>query len=36
MNFITRLLISQRNSVVYNAILMIVDRYTKMARYIPT
>jgi transposase InsO family protein len=36
MDFITGLPISQRNGVAYDAILVIVDRYTKMARYIPT
>jgi transposase InsO family protein len=36
MDFITGLPLSRRNGVVYDAILVIVDRYTKMARYIPT
>jgi hypothetical protein len=36
MDFITGLPLSWRNGVVYDAILVIVDRYTKMARYIPT
>jgi transposase InsO family protein len=36
MDFITGLPISQRNGVAYDAILVIVDCYTKIARYIPT
>jgi transposase InsO family protein len=36
MDFITGLPLSRRNGVVYDAILVVVDRYTKMARYIPT
>jgi hypothetical protein len=35
MDFVTGLPVSRRNGVVYDAILVIVDRYTKMARYIP-
>jgi len=35
MDFITDLPPSKRNGSVYDAILVIVDRYTKMARYIP-
>ena len=36
MDFITGLPLSKRNTVVYNACLMVVNRYTKMAKYIPT
>jgi hypothetical protein len=36
MDFITGLLLSRRGDSVFDAILVIVDRYTKMARYIPT
>jgi transposase InsO family protein len=36
MDFITGLPPSRRGDGVYDAILVVVDRYTKMARYIPT
>jgi transposase InsO family protein len=36
MDFITGLPLSKRGDSVYDAILVVVDRYTKMARYIPT
>lgn len=36
MDFITGLPLSKRDACVYDAILVVVDRYTKMARYIPT
>ena len=36
MDFITDLPPSKRNACVYDAILVIVDRYSKMNRYIPT
>jgi hypothetical protein len=35
MDFITGLPLSWRNGVVYDAILVVVDCYTKIARYIP-
>jgi hypothetical protein len=35
MDFIMDLLLSTRNGRVYNSILIIVDRFTKMAIYIP-
>ena len=35
MDFITGLPLSKRKGIVYDAILMVIDRYTKMARYIP-
>ena len=34
MNFITRLLSNKRRDVVYNSILIIIDRYIKMIKYI--
>ena len=36
MDFITGLPLSKRNTIIYDACLMVVDRYTKMAKYIPT
>lgn len=36
MNFIIELSPSKRKDVVYDTILVIVDRYTKMTRYLPT
>ena len=36
MDFITDLPPSKRKDCVYDAILVVVDRYTKMARYLPT
>jgi hypothetical protein len=36
MDFITGLPPVRRNGVVYDAIVVVVDRFTKMARYIPT
>lgn len=36
MDFITDLPPSTKGGKVYDAILVIMDRYTKMARYIPT
>lgn len=36
MDFITDLPPSKRNGYVYDAILVVVDRYTKMVRYLPT
>jgi hypothetical protein len=36
MDFITGLLPVRCNSVVYDAILVVVNRFTKIARYIPT
>ena len=35
MDFIVDLPLSTRNGAVYNAILVVVDRYTKIARYVP-
>ena len=35
MDFITDLLPSNLHGKVYDSILVVVDRYTKMARYIP-
>ena len=35
MDFITDLPPSNRNGSVYDAVLVVVDRYTKMSRYIP-
>jgi hypothetical protein len=35
MDFITELLLSKINGVVYDAILVVVCRLTKMAHYIP-
>jgi hypothetical protein len=35
MDFITDLLPSRNNKAVYNAILVIVDRFSKMSLYIP-
>ena len=35
-DFITGLPLSKRKGIIYNAILVVIDRYTKMARYIPT
>ena len=34
MNFVTGLLSSKRRDVVYDSILMIVDRYIKMIKYV--
>ena len=34
-DFIVNLPLSSRNGSVYNSILVVVDRYTKIARYIP-
>ena len=36
MDFITDLPPSKRNDIIYDAILVIVDRYTKMTCYLPT
>ncbi len=36
MNFITNLLLSRRNKIVYDLILIVVDRYIKMTRYLST
>lgn len=36
MDFITGLPPSKRNKYVYDSILVVVDRYTKMAIYLPT
>ena len=36
MDFVTGLPPSRRDDRVYDAIWVVVDRYTKMARYIPT
>ena len=36
MDFITGLLPSKYKNVIYNSILVIIDRFTKMVRYIPT
>ena len=35
MNFVTGLPASKRKGIVYDSILMIIDRFTKMTRYIP-
>ena len=35
MDFIVDLPLSTRNGAVYNAILVVVDRYIKIARYVP-
>jgi hypothetical protein len=35
MDFITGLSLSRRNGYVYNAILVVVDRYIKISLYIP-
>ena len=34
MNFVTRLFSSKRRGVVYDSILMIIDRYIKMIKYV--
>ena len=34
MNFIIRLLLNKKRDVVYNSILMIIDQYIKMIRYV--
>ena len=36
MNFITDLLLSKRNGRIYDSILIVVDRYTKIAYYLST
>ena len=36
MDFITGLLPSKYKNIIYDSILVIVDRFTKMVRYIPT
>ena len=36
MDFITRLPPSKRAGIVYDSILVVVDRFTKMARYLAT
>jgi hypothetical protein len=36
LNFITQLPTSHIGTTKYNAILVVVDRYTKMAKFIPT
>ena len=36
MDFVTGLPPSKRGGVVYNSILVVVDRFTKIARYLPT
>ena len=35
MDFIVDLPLSTRNGTVYDAVLVVVDRYTKIARYVP-
>lgn len=35
MDFITDLPLSKRNGAVYDVILVVVDRYTKMVQYLP-